>query len=145
MALGNSLEDALDAIVELEVIGFQFSVEGETLHYQGTNVEEFNCKQTPIPDTYINKRLDLIRVHKPDVIAWLQTRNKPEILRCLERVLGRVQERAKTWQWWAEFYRQQSEYLSDHSTKVYHSFQLLEAELNDESGGVLQEVNTPAG
>jgi hypothetical protein len=97
MALGNSLEDALDAVVELEVIGFQFSIEGDNLHYQGPTIEEQNGKQIQIPPSYIRRRLDLIKEHKPEVIAWLQTRTKADIVGCLKRTSGQVQARAEAW------------------------------------------------
>lgn len=145
MAIGNALEDALDAVVELEVIGFQFSIEGVHLHYQGTTVEDQNGKQIPIPHTYIRKRLELIKAYKPEVIAWLQTRKKPDILRSLERISERVQERARVWERWTEAYRTQTEYLWEHYTRVHRSFLLLEAEVNGGSDGVLQEVNFPGG
>ena len=145
MALWNSLEEALDAIVELEVIGFLFSVDGDNLHYQGTAIEDQNGKQIPIPHNYIRNRLGLIKEHKSKVIPWLQMRTKTDILLSLERISGQVQERAKVWQWWAEFYQRQTEYLWEHYTKVHRSFLLLEAEVNAESTGVLQEENTPGG
>jgi hypothetical protein len=143
MALGNSVEDALDAVVELEIIGFQFSVDGDNLHYQGMRVEDQNGKQIPIDPMYICNRLALIKEHKAEVVAWLRTRTKTEIIRSLERISVRVQELAKVWEKWAEAYQKQTEYIWEHYTKVYRSFLLLEAEVNAEPDGVLQEVNIP--
>ena len=145
MALGNTIENALDAIVELEVIGFQFSVDGDNLHYQGTAIEDQNGKQIPIDPTYIRNRLALIKEHKTEVVAWLQTRTKADILHSLERISVRVQELAKVWERWAGAYQKQTEYIWEHYTKVYRSFLLLEAEVQAESDGVLQEENTPGG
>ena len=42
MAFGYSLEEAIDAVVELEVIGFQFSIDGDDLHYQGVIQRAFD-------------------------------------------------------------------------------------------------------
>ena len=143
MAFGYSLEEAIDAVVELEVIGFQFSIDGDDLHYQGTLIEEQDGKQIPIPPKYIRHRLDLIKEYKSEIIDWLRCRKEADLVLSLERISGHVQERANIWQGWTDFCQQQTDYLWEHYTKVYRTLLLLEAENKHENPCVLQETNFP--
>jgi hypothetical protein len=134
---GNTLTDAYDAVVELEVIGFQFSIYGENLQFQGTETEEFEGLLIHIPPSYLHSRLALIKEHKSEVINWLETRSTEDIVRSLSRVIDFVQALAEThqhsidaWQRWIDLYKHTNDNIWTHFNKLYSVFVLLDARLN---------------
>lgn len=101
-----NLDDPLDALIQLTLSGVTFEVKGDKLTYSNLPVD-------PATQDFFRIRLDLIRQHKAEVIAWLNTRTNLDTLEQLNKTsvflaeqVAYCEERRSIWDSWMTAWRQ---------------------------------------
>jgi len=84
-AAGDDMIDPKEAVVELEVIGYRFSLDNGQINYT------YKKSDFPFPE-FLEFRIECIKDHKSEIIEWLTKRSLSEIVSILCRIRKKTVE-----------------------------------------------------
>ena len=108
----NNLINPFEAIVEQEIIGFVFAMNGDSLDYSCEG------KMKALPG-YIQPRIKSIIEHKDVVKKWLRQRSYEDIAEYLEQITKKAEINAKKAETISRKYSVLAESWWEHYSKVY--------------------------
>ena len=120
------LTDAQEALVELELCGFEFTVQGGDIHYQ--------ARPGSLPDRrLVEHRLGLIKRHKDLIRDWLGSRTPQEIDDCADRITARVTRLVHEFRLQQDDRQRQAQYWLDHLARLEANFERVRSQASHQS------------